>query len=610
MVHGSKSEVSLLARSRRGRALGATVGAGLLALGVIVGSGESSAVAGGTGPDESRIELGRRLFFDPAISRSGENACAQCHDPEHAFSSKEKADLDDFTTARRHSQTLLDVGEGHSFHWDGEFDTIEELATARLGTPSGRTTGYGGPPTSEQPPTVVTLVDRDGNKHEIDLTRLRPVADRVEQDGRYAELLRAAFGSAAVSAARLAEALGSYVRTIRSTASAYDRYVAGDRSALSPEARRGLAMFRGRAGCLQCHTVEGAKAPFTDRLFHNTGVTARSLLRAAGTLQDAGRSSAPVPEVPQRPDRGHGRLTTVPTDDATFKTPTLRDVSRRAPYMHDGSFESLESVVEHYAKGATKNPTLDAKLHAFEASPEDVADLVAFLRSLTGETRSAAAPDWKGRAKVTRIRVLDAAGHPMVGLRATLTPAGDRLPGDSPSAQTPREVVTDADGAFTYEPARRTHMRIELGDSLRPHEGGMVPDTCEKLDLRLDVVGKATLLVLRPAADESVPRLVANAGDAPESVDVKRAGVVARPVELAFLRPRPVFTRDGETVLAGMRVTRYHAWIEAGWPQDGTLRIPCPERPTVRTVDLRPGAETRVTLLPEASSAPKGAKTP
>jgi len=596
-------------RSRSRAALGA---AALLVVAGGAGLPGGRALAGGAGPDEARIELGRRLFFDPAVSRSGENACAQCHDPEKSFSSRERIDLDDFTTARRRSQTLLDAADGHAFHWDGEFDTIEELVTARLGTPSGlNPSGYGQPPVSEQPQREVTLIDAQGEAHLVDLTRIRPVADRVQADGRYAELFRASFGSASVTAARLGEAIGAYVKTIRSSASAYDRYAAGDRQALSGEARRGLALFRGRAGCVQCHLIEGAKAPFTDRLFHNTGVTAHSLLYAQGTITGPARGAlADSDDAPRRPDRGHGRLTSVPTDDAAFKTPTLRDVGRRAPYMHDGSFETLEDVVRHYSKGATKNPNLDPKIRPFDASEGDVADLVAFLRSLTGETRSAAAPDWKPRVKATRIRLLDAAGHPLAGLRATLTPAGDRLPGDSLSAEASREVVSDAEGLFTYEPARRTHMRIDLPAGLRPPGGGMVPDTCEKLDLRLAVAGRADLVLLLPSGAEAPPMLTANADAASEEVDLRKPDALARPMAFAFRRPRPVFVKDAEAVLAGMRLIRYRAWIETGTPKEGTLRFPLAGQPTVRTVDLRPGAETRIALLPAVTTQPSPGPTP
>ena len=294
----------------------------------------------------------------------------------------------------------------------------------------------------------------------------------------------------------------------------------------------------------------------------------------------------------------------MPTDDAAFKTPTLRDVARRAPYMHDGSFETLEDVVRQYAKGATKNPNLDPQVRPFDASDGDVADLVAFLRSLTGETRSAAAPDWKARAKTTRIRLLDAAGHPIAGLRATLTPAGDRLPGDSLSSEAPREVVSDAEGLFTYVPARRTHMRLDLPAGLRPPGGGMVPDTCEKLDLRLAVAGRADLVLLLPRGAEAPSMLTANAGEAPEQVDLRKPDAVARPMAFAFLRPRPVFVKDAEAVLAGMRLVRYRAWIETGTPKEGTLRVPLAGQPTVRIVDLRPGAETRIALLPAVPAQP------
>src|SRR5690349_1829921 len=96
-----------------------------------------TATAGGRGKADPLVELGRRLFFDPAVSRSSDNSCASCHDPEHGFASRKRTDLDDFSLTRRHSQTLVDVGDSHRLHWDGEFDDVADLVEARLGTPSG-----------------------------------------------------------------------------------------------------------------------------------------------------------------------------------------------------------------------------------------------------------------------------------------------------------------------------------------------------------------------------------------------------------------------------------------------------------------------------------------
>src|SRR5436190_24148138 len=113
----------------------------------------SPVAAGGRPKADPVVELGRRLFFDPAVSRSGDNSCATCHDPEHGFASKRRTDLDDFTMTRRHSQTLLDAANGKRFHWDGEFDRVADLVEAPLGTPAGARArhGTGGPGTAQPP---------------------------------------------------------------------------------------------------------------------------------------------------------------------------------------------------------------------------------------------------------------------------------------------------------------------------------------------------------------------------------------------------------------------------------------------------------------------------
>src|SRR5204862_129637 len=140
-------------------------------------------------------ELGRRLFFDPAVSRSGTNSCASCHDPEHGWASPIAHDDDDFTPNARHAQPLVDVAE----------------RTGRL----------------------------------IDVQRLVPVVGRIAKDGRYASAFEAAFGSPAVTLSRLSSALGEFARTIRSTESPYARYVAASEEAISVAAKRGLELFRG-----------------------------------------------------------------------------------------------------------------------------------------------------------------------------------------------------------------------------------------------------------------------------------------------------------------------------------------------------------------------------
>ena len=162
-----------------------------------------------------------------------------------------------------------------------------------------------------------------------------------------------------MNAEDLGRALASYVRTILSGNSAYDRYLYGDRAALSAEERRGLEVFRGKARCSTCH----AGPNLTDEGFHNTGVAWRD-----GRLHDAGRFAVTGKE----------------TDRGAFKTPTLREVARTAPNMHNGSLATLEDVIEFYNRGGNRNPSLDPELRPLQLTAEEKLSLAAFLRSLSG----------------------------------------------------------------------------------------------------------------------------------------------------------------------------------------------------------------------------------
>jgi cytochrome c peroxidase len=164
-----------------------------------------------------------------------------------------------------------------------------------------------------------------------------------------------------LSQSEVARALASYVRTIRSGDSPFDRYVAGQRDALSPEARTGLQIFRGQGGCLVCHLGPN----LTDEKFHNTGVA------WDGTqLRDEGRHGIDHSGVP-----------------GAFRTPTLREVALTAPYMHDGSLATLEDVIDYYDRGGRANPHMDRDLRPLRLSAAEKGALVAFLRSLSGSIR-------------------------------------------------------------------------------------------------------------------------------------------------------------------------------------------------------------------------------
>jgi cytochrome c peroxidase len=158
----------------------------------------------------------------------------------------------------------------------------------------------------------------------------------------------------------VARALAAFVRTLLAGTSPFDRFEHGDDTALSEQARQGLDLFRGRANCIACHVG----ATFTDEQFHNTGVAWRN-----GRFVDDGRFV----------------VTRRPEDRGAFKTPSLREVARTAPYMHDGSLATLEEIVDFYDGGGNHNPYLDPELRPLGLRMEEKQALLGFLRSLTGD---------------------------------------------------------------------------------------------------------------------------------------------------------------------------------------------------------------------------------
>jgi cytochrome c peroxidase len=193
-------------------------------------------------------------------------------------------------------------------------------------------------------------------------TRVMRVIDR---DSGYQRALWRVFGEPP-RFDRVAMALATYVRTIVSGDAPVDRYVAGDTRALGESARRGLQLFTGRAGCASCHSGP----TFTDELFHNTGVAWRDPASGLGLL---------APRDPGRAD-----VTGRDDDRGAFKTPTLREAARTAPYMHDGSVRSLDAVIDFYDRGGQPNPALDPKLRPLQLTAQDKRDLVSFLQALSG----------------------------------------------------------------------------------------------------------------------------------------------------------------------------------------------------------------------------------
>jgi cytochrome c peroxidase len=182
----------------------------------------------------------------------------------------------------------------------------------------------------------------------------KPITNPVEMDlplPMAAERVR-------LTQAALRDALASYVRTIMSGDSPYDRFLQGNPDALNARQRAGLGLFSGKAGCTSCHIGPN----LTDEMFHNTG---------AGSAEDPGRFV----------------VTTRPEHRGAFKTPSLRDVARTPPYMHDGSLASLADVIDFYDKGGTKNPNLDPEIRELHLTADEKSALVAFLEALNGKVR-------------------------------------------------------------------------------------------------------------------------------------------------------------------------------------------------------------------------------
>ena len=276
-----------------------------------------------------KIELGRRLFTDRRLSRDGSIACVSCHDPDRAFSDGRAIAVGVFGRAgRRNAPAIVNRGYGRAFFWDGRAQSLEEQVLKPIQDPN-----------------------------EMDLT-LHEAATRM-----------------GVDVPTIARVLASYVRSILSGDSAYDRFINGDDGTLSVEQHAGMQIFRGKGNCTACHVGPN----FTDERLHNTGVAWRdpSTLRPAQDRPEPSRATSSSGQVTgYYADEGGG--------NGTFKTPTLREVERTAPYMHDGSMTTLEEVIDFYDDGGRSNPSIDPEIHPLHLSVEEKLALVAFLKSLSG----------------------------------------------------------------------------------------------------------------------------------------------------------------------------------------------------------------------------------
>ena len=277
----------------------------------------------------AKVALGRRLFFDTRISADRNVACATCHDAARAFTDGRARSVGVFgRTGTRNAPALINRGYGAAFFWDGRAPSLE-----------------------------AQVLEPFDSADELGLGRDAVVA-WLASDAAYVRAFEATFGGS-ITTRNLGLALASYVRSILSGGSPVDRFTSGETGALTVDARDGLRVFRGKGNCVSCHFGP----TFTDERFHNTGVAWRS-----GSLTDEGRFVA------------SGR----PEDRGAFKTPTLREIARTAPYMHDGSVATLADVIDFYDRGGIANPHRDPELRPLHLVPAEKQALEAFLRALSG----------------------------------------------------------------------------------------------------------------------------------------------------------------------------------------------------------------------------------
>jgi cytochrome c peroxidase len=272
--------------------------------------------------------LGRKLFYEPRLSKDDSVSCGSCHQQFAAFAHFDHPVSHGIRNQNgtRNAPGLFNLAWQPALMWDGAVHNLEIQPIAPISNP----------------------VEMDASLDQV-LTKLRASAD-------YPPLFEAAFGTPEIDSQRLLRAMTQFTGTLISADSRYDRFMAGDAAALSESERAGLAVFR--AECASCH----AEPLFTDYSYRNNG------------LDEASK------------DPGRARATGRDEDRGRFRVPSLRNVALTAPYMHDGRYDTLDQVLDHYTQGIHASPALDPKLAGgVKLDTTQRADLLAFLRTLSDE---------------------------------------------------------------------------------------------------------------------------------------------------------------------------------------------------------------------------------
>jgi cytochrome c peroxidase len=291
--------------------------------------------------NQALVDLGRDLFFAPQLSASGKTACASCHFAELGWGVTEARSRNDAgKLTSRKSQPLVGIGYAGDapVGWDGRSATLEAQAKSSVATGSMSMHGTDTP------------------------VKVEAIEQRFRSDAGYVAKFNAALPGAPIDIDTIVKAVAAFERTLEPGIAPFDRWIEGDERAISDSAKRGFLLFNDKANCFACHS--GWR--FTDDKFHDIGTTTT--------------------------DPGRGRV--IKDDELmqfAFKTPTLRSVALRPPYMHNGSEATLDEVMKLYEKGGIDRPSRSPLMQPIELTEQERHDLVAFLESLTDGDKAARA---------------------------------------------------------------------------------------------------------------------------------------------------------------------------------------------------------------------------
>ncbi len=281
-----------------------------------------------------KASLGKALYFEPRLSGAENMTCASCHNPSFGFEVPVKTAVGaQNTRLGRQAPTVLNIAWVHPLFWDGRAPTAEEQAK--------------GP--------IEASVEMNLPLPEA-VKRLSAIPD-------YKAWFERVFPGEGVTPDTIVKAIATYERTVVASYAPFDAWVDGNEQAISAEAKRGFDLFRGKGGCADCHTGWN----FTDNKFHDIGLA----------TNDIGRGK-------YEPNNIKAQY--------AVKTPTLRDTAQRAPYMRDGSVPTLEAVMEHYVAGGIDRPSRSALMKPVQLTPDEIQDVIAFMRSLTGSKQVVTLP--------------------------------------------------------------------------------------------------------------------------------------------------------------------------------------------------------------------------